>query len=294
MSNSGAIGILYFNKLNLTKSCIQSVIRHHGEPTEIFAFDNGSQINIFENIQNKFPYINHRRINENKGFSGGFNRCLQWIFDQGHSNALFLTNDTILMNSSLHRCRESGLKFSAGIAAPQIIKQRQQNKIDSSAGFFNDNTVTLHHYHQTNLSRHLDPSCDYVPGTALWITRDAFFRLKGVDESFHTYWEDADLSFRAHQLKIPLIRVPDALIAHGIGQTCHKKPLYTTYLFQRNRIRFVMRHVERQQKQIALKIINTDILKFEKRFLDRNDERRLCLLRKVKEELWEAIAETSQ
>ena len=159
------------------------------------------------------------------------------------------------------------------------------DKIDSSGGFFDRERFTLSHYHNCNLPLFLNKGEDYVPGTAFWITENIFLKTGGMDESYHTYWEDADFSFRCHMGGIKIARSPDAKIFHGIGQTCHKKPLYTTYYFQRNRITFCKKFLSGKELQRSLDVIGKDIEEMEKKAESGNKQKKIEYLKELKDTL---------
>ena len=283
-----AIAVLYYNKTRLTQACIQSVIQSGYDPARIYAFDNGSAEDSFIQIKHLFPGIQHHRSPENTGYSGGFNRCLAWVYQFPGDWVLFLTNDTCILPGAPVNCVIAGERNDASMVAPLIVYQSDPDTIDSNGAFFNSDTGSLHHYHDRNLSPCLNPETDYIPGTALCIHRSAFELLGGVDESFHTYWEDADMCFRAHRKGIRLTRSEDAVILHGVGRTCHKKPMYTTFLYQRNRIRFCRKYVDSQRLPAVMESIRRDLDIREAKCRQAGDRQRLKLLGEVRKELDEA------
>lgn len=282
MGNGTAIAVLHFNKKKLTHRCIKSVAESISSgtilPSQVFCLDNGSLPDVTDEIISTYPMIQHRKLDENSGFSGGFNAALSMVFDAGFDRCLFLTNDTVYQAGTIQIIEKAMLDDDAHIAAPSIHYLAKPHQIDSIGGFFSAETASLNHYHQSELSQRLNPDCDYIPGTALAITCHAFQVLGGADESFHTYWEDVDLSFRAHRLELRLIRCDGAKILHGVGQTCHKKPYYTTYLFQRNRLKFCRRHLTGETLVRAEAQIRKDweVMKRKRRAV--NDTRRLRYL----------------
>jgi GT2 family glycosyltransferase len=277
--------VLYYNKVNLTKACIQSILEANYPKSQIYCFDNGSKPGVFNQIKETFPGCHHQRCVDNVGFSGGFNRALRWAFEEGKSSVLFCTNDTLIYPGALEACLHTAKKTDAGMVAPLITYSYSQDAIDSIGGWFDANNCLLNHYHQRGLSPILDPEKDYIPGTALWIHQDCFTELGGTDESFFMYWEDVDISFRAHQKKLKLARSYESKISHGVGRTVHKKPLYTTYYFQRNRIRFCRRYLKGEALKNALKLLKRELLKMEKKWREKKDQKRLNYLVRIKDEL---------
>ncbi len=282
MIKESCVGILSFNKKNLTKRCINSVLDAGITPEKVFLLHNGSAIITQDELRNLYPSINHKSINKNRGYSGGFNSLAEWVFSSGYKSVLFLTNDTIIIKGTLETCHNSGEETGAGIIVPTIYYMNYPDKIDSSGGFFDRKKFTLSHYHKTELSVFLNPRNDYVPGTAFWITKKILLKLGGMDENYHTYWEDADFSFRCHKSGIKIARSFKAKIFHGIGQTCHKKPLYTTFYFQRNRILFCKTYLEGIELEKAFKVIKIEIDNLERKALERNNRNKLKFIKELR------------
>ncbi len=63
----------------------------------------------------------------------------------------------------------------------------------------------------------------WVAGTALFIRRALFSRLKGFDEIFFTYFEDVDLCNRAHTLSQKVVYFPEFSVLHHGGRSFLEK-----------------------------------------------------------------------
>jgi GT2 family glycosyltransferase len=272
------IALLHYNKIRLTKTCLDSLLAAGVDSGRIVCLDNGSDASVVPELQKHYSGVTHHRLEENRGFSGGFNAALKQVFARGYLSCLFLTNDTVYHVGADQILADALEKNSAGMAAPCIRYAKKPEHIDSFGAFFNAENASLGHYHEIQLPLVLDPMKDYIPGTALAMTAQAFDALEGADESFHTYWEDVDMCFRAHHAGIPLIRCSDARIDHGVGKTCHKKPFYTTWLFQRNRLIFCRRYLSGTLLENAEICIRTDWQRMVRTAMLRNDPKRLSYI----------------
>ncbi len=282
MTAENCIGVLSFNKQRLTEQCLESILSSGYDPGTIYLYHNGSNAETRDNLTNKFPKINHHGSQTNTGYSGGFNSIMKWIFGSGARSVLFLTNDTTIDKSTLTECLGAGDATGSGFVAPEIHYMKYPEKIDSCGGFFDRTRFTLSHYHELSLPVILETGKDYIPGTALWMRIDVFNKSGGMDERYHTYWEDADLSFRCHSSGINMARGFGAKVYHGIGQTCHKKSLYTTYYFQRNRILFCRKFLKSSDLKNALDRIYTEIGIMEHKASLKNDIKKLEYIEKLK------------
>lgn len=228
--NQYAITILSFNHPEITSKCIDSVLKLTSD--NIFLIHNGSLKKHSDELVKKYPLITHLFLESNKGYTGGANFALTESF-KIHNTVLFLTNDTELL--------ELPKNIPADFSSVKSFK-RQTEQIDSMGGLIDiKNGKLLHRKNKVDIfdSKQFIP---YIPGTAFWITKDTFEKLGGFDESFHTYWDDVDLSYRAALKKINLNHCNDTVIKHKIGKTCHSNSFYTYYLYQRNRKKFMKKH----------------------------------------------------
>ena len=277
--------VLYYNKINHTKTCIDSILNSGYNPDHILSFDNGSIIENYNFIRKTFPQVKHNRSEINKGYSGGFNNAIKWAIEIGFNNFLFCTNDTKVFPETLNAILNISQDSNAFLIVPKIVYNSDINKIDSIGGYFDNKKFILNHYKENDLPVVLNTKTDYIPGTAFWLTADVFNELNGMDESYNTYWEDVDFSFRAHKAGIKILRCYEALITHGVGKTCHKKPLYSTYYFQRNRIKFCKKYCPKIEWENAKKIILADLNIFETKWKNNNDRIRLEYLEMLYKEL---------
>lgn len=265
MKKPYAISVLSFNHPELTAKCLKSVLLH-ATPENVFLTHNGSLQKHVDRLKSEFPDIIHIDISQNKGFSGGANVAIATAI-QKFETVLFLTNDTEAIELPPTAPKDfSSIK----------LLRRNSEEIDSVMGALNPRTGKLKHLKK--LSDHNKRELTYIPGTAFWINQDAFEKLEGFDERFHTYWEDVDFSLRAHRQKISLGYCDKTVFRHKIGKTCHKDRFYTYELYQRNRgrcmtknkltsLRFYMNYIpdilkySRSDYKKALSIFNNHRLK---------------------------------
>ncbi|HOV15619.1 MAG TPA: hypothetical protein PK771_15130, partial [Spirochaetota bacterium] len=151
--------------------------------------------------------------------------------------------------------------------------------------FLDTKTLSLQHYHTLDLPVIMTGENDYIPGTAFFITKDAFVRTGGMNESYHTYWEDVDFSFRARRLGFRMARSFDANISHLVGKTCHKKSVYTTYYFQRNRIRFAISHLDPDYRKKLKEVMESDLKLLLEKSIAKNDKTKIGYIEEIFQEL---------
>jgi len=279
------IALLCYNKLQLSIRCIQAVLDAGYPLSQLYIIDNGSETNFRPALLQSFPGIEILGIQDNCGFAGGFTRGLKQLFETHDCRSvLFLTNDTSIHPRCLEACEHTALETGAQLVAPCLMFRNDCDRIDSIGARFDRHSGSLHHCSRVGMPVLMEAD-EYIPGTALWLTRDAFESLGGTDESYVMYWEDVDFSFRAHRAGIRQARCYDAKIQHSIGQTCHKKPIYTTFYYQRNRIRFCRTWLTSEEWDRVKPTILSDLQSLHQKASFKNDTTRLQYLEKLFAEL---------
>jgi len=227
--------VLSYNHPELTRKCIQSLIdvsKNDGK-VPIFLVHNGSETNHVERLKQQFIDIYHLVMPKNLGYSGGLNFGLQHCFKE-FDRIIFVTND-VELTSLPEKWPEN-----SGFYAPKIFF-RKLDKIDSLGGLFIPHLAKLIHikneidFEKILKKKRTNWKIPYVPGSAFVLDKEIYQQVGNVDESLHTYWEDVDFSARVYLQNLPMGLIKDLTFLHRVGKTCHQKPFYTTYLFQRNR-----------------------------------------------------------
>ncbi len=216
-----------FNHPHLTAKCLDSILDHFKE-TKVFLIHNGSDEKNINYLKDKYPLIQHIIISENKGFTGGANLGLKYVF-QEFEWVYFYTNDVLTHAVPMQ------VPVEKGLFAP-VIYRRKIEKIDSIGGVFYPWLKKIYHcksIQEFNKKRIWGFS--YIPGTAFLVHKNVFNEIGEFDETLHTYWEDVDYSVRINLKKLKLGVVQDWKLIHKVGKTCHKNKFYTSFLFQRNK-----------------------------------------------------------
>lgn len=227
--------VLSYNHPELTRKCVQSLldIANPEDEWPIFLVHNGSEAIHIEKLKAYFPAITHLEMKTNLGYSGGLNFGLKNCF-KDFERVVFVTNDVELI--SLPKLWPKEL----GFYAPKIYF-RKLEKTDSLGGLFIPHLLKLIHIkNDVDFEEILKKSrskwkIPYVPGSAFVLDREIYEQVGTIDESLHTYWEDVDFSARVYLKNLRMGVMKDLTFLHRVGKTCHQKPFYTTYLFQRNR-----------------------------------------------------------
>lgn len=275
--------ILSYNKPSLAESCLRSARAAGYAESGLYLVDNGSSPPLDPTVWG-FDGVSLIRLSRNRGYSGGMQEGIGRLFGLGHRSVLVLTNDTRIEAGVAEACLSCATRHGAGLVAPAVARLGDPERLESLGGWFDRRSCSLEHLREA-APESLLPDDTYVPGSAFWVSREAWEATGGFDTGFHTYWEDVDLSFRARAAAIPLARCPGARVLHAGGRTCRKKPRYSTFYFWRNRIKFCRRHLTEEEWSAAQVVLCHELVELEAEWCRVNDRTRLGYLDTLRREL---------
>lgn len=244
--------ILTYDQLEQTLECIKSIqaVKPRDFPDkQIFIVHNGSDPEVIKDLHNRFPRFHHVVQKDNEGFSVGANVGLRAAFAL-QPWCLFLTQDTSLVHFP------KAAPFEPCIAAVKIYKRKLE--VINAIGGAADLELAKHYYctkaeYFWNVfeSSVLQP---FVPRTAFWIHQDAFNKVNGFDETLGSMWEDVDFSLRLREEGVLLQLDESTEVIHHRKGVCRREPVYTRFLYNRNRFAISRRALRSRGQQILFEI----------------------------------------
>jgi len=94
---------------------------------------------------------------------------------------------------------------------------------------------------------HARAEVDWVMGAAMLIRREWFDEVRGFDEQFFLYWEDADLCRRLYERGASTRFVPGAIVEHVGGRSSRTAHRASTRAFHRSAYLYYAKHVVRSR-----------------------------------------------
>jgi GT2 family glycosyltransferase len=236
-----SIVIPTFNKLDLLKRCLTTIVPQTGDTFEIIIVDNGStEKYVPDNAEKNTTLI---RLPQNQGFSAAVNRGIKE--SQGEFIAV-LNNDTELAPGWAQAVLKAfGQNPDIYFVTSKIKNLKNRDLLDSvgdvllSSGKVYKTGNNEKDSGQYDVPRHVFGAS----GCASIFRREFFDKAGYFDEDFFAYLEDIDLSFRATLFGFKGLYVPEAVVYHaGSATTGSQYNSMTAFYLAQNTINVIVKN----------------------------------------------------
>ena len=241
---------------------------------KILVVDNGSTDGSVPAIRKQFPDIDVLQAGGNLGFSGGYNKGLEYAKIWGADYFLLVNNDCLIKDSDLVleliKTAESDQKI--GLVSPKIYfasgfefhKDRYEKddlgKVIWFAGgdFDWDNIGSVHRGIDEVDSGQYDgvEETGIFSGACVLIKREVLEGLEGpegLDEKYFLYFEDSDLAKRVKDAGFKIYYNGKVSIYHKVSRSTGIGSKITDYYHTRNRLIFGMKYGKSRTKFALLR-----------------------------------------
>lgn len=242
-----AIVILNFNGRSLLDECLAS-LSQLTIPAEIVVADNGSTDGSLAHLREHHPSIRLLDLGKNWGFAEGYNRALAGL---EHAWFGLLNNDATLAPDWLNQLLAVADERppAAILGGKLLFKQKagEAQLVQSAGASFTDaGTAFEIGWGQPDRGQYEQARCTgSIPGAAMLIKRDVFYKLGGFDAKYFAYLEDVDLCWRAWLSGYETYYVPGAVAWHHFGASGGgRASAFRIKWMQRNRLANMLKNLE--------------------------------------------------
>ncbi len=243
-----SVCIVAYNNYDDIKEAILSMEKYTSKelPKMIYIVDNGvsisdpNDVNSFIQFVNEYDDIQYIDVGANLGFGKGHNKVLDIIDSEYHA---IVNPDILFCEDSFTKIVEwMDMNIEVGMTIPLIIDEqgnRQQVYREELTVFDMFNRMVLKEAFKKRAKQHTLQNMDYtkpfeVPfgqGSFLVIKTNLYKQIKGFDDQFFMYVEDADLCKRVNQIS-KLMYYPDTKVIHKWEKGSHKNKTLLKYHIQ--------------------------------------------------------------
>lgn len=243
-----SIVLLNFNGRNHLETFLPSVVEH-SQPHAVYVVDNGSTDSSVSYVKETFPQVKLICFNENHGFCDGYNKALPLI----QSEYVVLLNTDVEVTANWTAPLLEAVEKDKNVKAvqPKILDYKKKSHFEyaGAAGGFID--VMGYPFCRGRIFETLETdnnqynnSVDifWASGSCLFIHRQTYLDLGGLDSDFFAHMEEIDLCWRIWNSGSKVAFSPDSTVYHLGGGTLNKAKPKKTYLNFRNGLSLIIKN----------------------------------------------------
>lgn len=253
MDKRVSVLVLNWNGAKILEEYIPSWIEGiDRDDAELIIIDNGSTDNSVQILREKYPYIKTILFDKNYGFAEGYNRAIEMV----DSEIVVLLNSDVETPKSWLNAPLLLLDENKEISAvqPKILSRRNKNFFEyaGAAGGFIDKFGypfcrgrifdTLEEdrgqYDEAN------PYIFWASGAALFVRRNVYQELGGLDSSFFAHQEEIDLCWRMQLMGYKVAIASNSKVYHYGGASLEMNSPKKVYLNFRNNLLMIYKNIE--------------------------------------------------
>lgn len=236
--------ILHYGDIELTKRCVESIVKYAPEIRTIYLVNNDTAINLQQKLGKgkKRVYLS---ADKNRGFAGGVNIGIKEALKNNAHYIIIINNDAYVQHNflvSLYQALEEDSKV--GIAGPVITFLKNRTTYYDHGGYINTLFGRTSHDNRLIMSQKTSLDVNYVSGCCMMIKREVFEKIGVFDEDFFMYYEDVDFCLRAKNVGFQTVVVPNSVIHHDLSKTIGKDSSKALFHQIRSQKLFYSKHPE--------------------------------------------------
>lgn len=243
-----SIIIVTYNSANVIGNCLDSIATHStGMHVETLVIDNDSTDGTPALVQQDYPWARLISGHGNVGFAQGNNIG----FTQAQGRYLFMLNpDTEIHPGALQALLTyADAHLQVGMIAPHVVYP--DGRLQHNTFHFPDYAQAFYGFFEKLVPLDSPQNGRYLPteynheretehilGAAVFIRREVYEQLGGMDEAYQLYFEETDWCYRIRRAGWQIRYTPTATIMHISAHTTSKNPERSSILFARSQAYF--------------------------------------------------------
>lgn len=246
-----AIIILNWNGRKLLEKFLPDVIRYSStEFSEVFVVDNASTDDSVQYVSQNFSDVKIIVNKENGGYAKGYNDAL--IFVEADIFCLLNSDIEVTENWLAPVYQHFAQHQNTAIVQPKILDYKRKTHFDyaGAAGGFVDKLGypycrgrIFDQLEKDNGQYDDDRPIFWASGACLFIRREVFFDLGGMDEDYFAHQEEIDLCWRSFNAGYKTFYVGNSVVYHVGGATLSHTHWRKTFLNFRNSLFNITKNV---------------------------------------------------
>lgn len=240
-------------------------MRYSEEFADVVVIDNASSDGSLAFIRSDFPQVQIISLEKNFGFAGGYNHGLKEL---KHEVFVLLNSDVEVTNGWIVPVLNYMDSVPGMVACqPKILDYHRKEWFEyagAAGGFIDKDGYAFcagriffefekdHGQYTTN------EEVFWASGAAMFIRREAWEKVGGLDEDFFAHMEEIDLCWRLKNRGYKIGACRESVVYHYGGGTLDRQSPFKTYLNFRNNLYMIVKN--HRESPLTVKLIRRMLL----------------------------------
>ena len=260
-----AVVILNWNGEKFLRQFLPGVVQFSESMADVVVIDNASTDQSLSILRNEFPSVTIIELDKNYGFAGGYNQGLRHV---SHEFFVLLNSDVEVTPdwiSPVLRYMDDTPRMAA--CQPKILDFHRKEWFEyaGAAGGYIDKDAyafcagrVFFEFEKDLGQYNRNEEVFWASGAAMFIRRDAWIEVGGLDEDFFAHMEEIDLCWRLKNRGYKVGACRESKVYHYGGGTLDRQSPFKTYLNFRNNLYMLVKNYH--TSNLRLKLIRRMLL----------------------------------
>ena len=215
--------VLHYERPLGALACVRSLLHSTHPSYEIAVVDNGSSPAAVAELESELARhvaVSLVKLSPNRGYTGGANAAFAHALTTRAEFAWLLADDTRVDAEAMAALVQAlRAEPGAGIAAALTLYANVAERIWFAGGVVGGDRLgraTHRGMNEPDRGQYEAGPVDFANGSSLFARRTVIEQVGGLDETYFTYWEDADWCARAAKAGWSTWFVPGARVWHEV------------------------------------------------------------------------------
>jgi hypothetical protein len=260
-----AVVILNWNGEKFLKEFLPLVLRYSADDADVVVIDNASTDGSVNFIKQNFPGVEVIVLPVNYGFAGGYNHGLKQL----QYEYFILLNSDVEVTEGWIGPVIRYMESVPGMVAcqPKILDYHRKEWFEyaGAAGGYIDKDAyafcagrIFFEFEKDHGQYIVNEEVFWASGAAMFIRRDAWEEVHGLDEDFFAHMEEIDLCWRLKNRGYKVGACRESIVFHFGGGTLDRQSPVKTYLNFRNNLYMIVKNY--RESPLYIKLIRRMVL----------------------------------
>lgn len=257
-----AVVILNWNGAEMLRKFLPSVLTYsQGEGVKVYVADNASTDDSCAVVEKEFPEACLMRLDQNYGYAGGYNKALKQI----DAEYVVLLNNDVEVGKGWLEPMVKYMDEHPQVAAcqPKILSWRVKTNFEyaGAAGGFIDRYGypfcrgrVLDEIEEDRGQYDYNIPIFWATGAALFVRRNVYWEVEGLDERFFAHMEEIDFCWRLRSRGYRIVCLPLCEVYHVGGATLKTSDPKKTYLNFRNNLLMLYKNLPAKELKRVMRV----------------------------------------